>query len=231
MFEIVTLSKFPDIFQQFLRSANTYEPDTQKLAVLDSEMYDTYAKLTPLSWTGIRGINPFIFARNANMGIRAAGNNDVVLVNDDVSFCRKDSLKDLERAAYASSKIGLISPVISGVVGNMYQRVKCPGRSNGISISPKRLAFVCVYIKRSTIDEIGLLDEQFDGYGGDDDDYCYRAEQAGFKLAVTTNVQVRHGFGYCPSSTSFSRTMGDTSVSMMEMKKKFIAKHKVLPRY
>jgi GT2 family glycosyltransferase len=231
MYEIVTLSKFPDIFQQFLDSANTYELKTRKVVILDPKMNVSFLDLSPSSWRAFQGVNPFIFARNANIGIRAAGVNDVVLVNDDVTFLRKDSLKALEKAAYSSPEIGIISPIVLGSVGNIYQRVYYNLRPPGISLSPKRLAFVCVYIKRSTIDLIGLLDEQFDGYGGDDDDYCFRVELAGLKLAVTTDVQVRHGYGKCESSSSFLRTMNNQLDSMMLMRKKFIAKHGVPPKH
>lgn len=232
MYEIVTLSKFPDIFQQFMWSVTTHEPEVQKIVVLDPETRKLYPGLSSSCWTMITGIVPFIFSRNANLGIKAAGTNDVVLVNDDVCFTSRNSLKILERDAYSSSEIGIISPVVSGSVGNPYQHLTCRGRKDGISISPQRLAMVCVYIKRSTIDLIGLLDEQFDGYGGDDDDYSHRAEQAGLKLAITTDVQVRHGFGRCRSSSSFSRTLSTNAhASMLEMRKKFIAKHGVPPKH
>lgn len=228
-YDIVTISKFPDIFQQFRWSVTNYESGQRKIVVLDPET--PYPKLLSADWKVVPGINPFIFARNANIGIREAGINDVVLVNDDVSFYRRNSLKDLEKAAYSSSEIGIVSPLIEGSVGNIYQRARCFYRPDGIFISPKRLAFVCVYIKRSTIDLIGLLDEQFDGYGGDDDDYCYRAEQAGLKMAVTSDVLVRHGFGLAKSSSSFQRTMPHQLDSLALMRKKFIAKHGVPPKH
>src|ERR1700678_1206134 len=33
--------------------------------------------------TWVNGITPFVFARNINRGIRAAGDDDVILLNDD----------------------------------------------------------------------------------------------------------------------------------------------------
>lgn len=55
------------------------------------------------------------------------------------------------------------------------------------------LAFFCVVFRTSVVEQVGNLDPQF-GFGlGDDDDYCRRILQAGWKLAVVPSVFVRHG--------------------------------------
>jgi GT2 family glycosyltransferase len=76
---------------------------------------------------------------------------------------------------------------------------------------------------------IGPLDENFDGYGGDDVDYCHRVKAAGLRLAVVEGLVVEHGRpgdrgGY---SASFSRVMTalEQSESMKRMDKMFKAKH------
>ncbi len=63
------------------------------------------------------------------------------------------------------------------------------------------------------------MNETFTGYGGDDDDYCRRVQQAGLQLAVTPLVNVRHGFGRRSWSASFSRLMSRRrqDASMTEM--------------
>jgi hypothetical protein len=54
------------------------------------------------------------------------------------------------------------------------------------------MGFVCVYIPRTVIDRVGLLDERYVGYGYDDDDYCKRVRDAGLKLAVSGKCIVEH---------------------------------------
>ena len=54
------------------------------------------------------------------------------------------------------------------------------------------LVFFCVMIKREVINKIGLLDEKFGVGLGDDDDYCHRAEAAGFRLAFVGNLEIYH---------------------------------------
>jgi GT2 family glycosyltransferase len=57
------------------------------------------------------------------------------------------------------------------------------------------------------LDAVGLLDESFTGYGGDDEDWCLRALAKGFKLGITGKVKVKHGFGDRKYSSSFYRVM------------------------
>lgn len=51
----------------------------------------------------------------------------------------------------------------------------------------------CLCIKRAVIDRIGLLDEDSypKGYN-EENDYCFRATDAGFDLAIATNTYVYH---------------------------------------
>ena len=51
----------------------------------------------------------------------------------------------------------------------------------------------CLYIKRKVFDIIGLFDEETfpQGYG-EENDFCFRAADAGFKLRVATDTYVYH---------------------------------------
>ena len=54
------------------------------------------------------------------------------------------------------------------------------------------LVFFCAMISRAVIDRIGVLDEEF-GIGlGDDDEYCWRAQQAGFDLCYLGDLTIMH---------------------------------------
>ena len=45
------------------------------------------------------------------------------------------------------------------------------------------------------ISTIGPLDENFVGYGFEDNDYCIRARRAGWETGITRQVCVKHGSG------------------------------------
>lgn len=221
---VVTLTGFPDIFDRFQRSLHACEPEAERIVVTSRNV------LLPIprgKWKFCCGVEPFVFARNANIGIRAAGRSDVLLVNDDVEFCHAKTIQTLSELAYSDPAIGIISPRIIGGVGNHEQSASRIPKPEPPAVECKRpyLAFVCVYIKHAVFDLVGPIDEDFDGYGGEDESYSLSTHKAGFKLAIATNVVVRHGFGIHRLSASFARTMGNTARSMEAMRQRFRQKH------
>ena len=60
------------------------------------------------------------------------------------------------------------------------------------SIPFHRLVFYCVAIKKEVIDKVGLLDEVYTPGNYEDDDFCMRAIEAGFKLGIARDVYVHH---------------------------------------
>ena len=199
---IVTLTGFADIFEQFKESVEKYEPESERIVVTSRGLR---LRLTGWQWRAVRGLEPFVFARNANIGIREAEHRDVFLVNDDVQFLRSGSLANLQKIAYSCPHIGILSPQFQGRVGSAMQRVTYP-IAGTVAYSGERLCFTGVYLKCSVLDQIGELDERFFGYGGDDDDYSWRVQAAGLKLAVTPSVVMQHGFKDLLATTSFERT-------------------------
>lgn len=212
---VVVLSCYPDIFSPLRDQFNNWEPAAHKILVTSGS-----SGFTSTGWQHISGIEPFCFARNSNLGIKACGTDDVFLVNDDVRLCGP-ILARLQEVAYFREDVGILAPQIIGGVGNLTQRV-ATHIDGDMAFPAQRLAFVAVYIKRSTFDKIGLLDERFRGYGSEDSDFVYRVRQAGMKSAVTPHVVVKHGVdGHANSSSSFLRQMNrkDQIKSMLEMRR------------
>lgn len=55
----------------------------------------------------------------------------------------------------------------------------------------KVIPFFCVFFTRSTLEEIGYLDEDFIN-GGEDEDFCRNLEEKGYEFRVALDVAVRH---------------------------------------
>ena len=55
-----------------------------------------------------------------------------------------------------------------------------------------RLVGYCLLMRREVIDSIGFLDESFGIGNFEDDDYCLRARQAGFKTVIARDAFVHH---------------------------------------
>lgn len=136
----------------------------------------------------VSGVKPFVFSRNVNLGIQAAGEDDVVILNDDALLEAPGGFTMLQRVAEEHPEFGLIAASCNHT-GNMNQWKQ----NIGLREDPRMVCFIAVLIRRRTIDTVGLLDEGFVGYGCDDDDYCLRVRKAGLKIGIHDDCYVDHG--------------------------------------
>lgn len=183
-YSVVILSKNPDNLIPCVTSVLQNEPQLKhdKIIVVDDGARAKAQEWLPaIRW--IDGTKPFIFARNANLGIKAA-DSDVILLNDDARLMTKGGFSEL-----AKRRKGIVSAAISGMVGNKNQI----GKNGGLRPESKMLCFVSVLIPKSVQEKLGPLDERFTGYGFDDDDYSKRALDAGIPLFVYDGCVVEHG--------------------------------------
>lgn len=204
---IAVLGKYPDIFAGFKENADLYLRGHQKILVRDGLDIQNPGD----EWTVIQGPNRFSMAGNANMSWRACNqNNDVLYVGDDVRFKTVDDVALLREAAYSQERVGIASPIIEGHASNTMQLDQSLDQ---VRETCETLAFVCVYLRRDMLNEVGLLDENFREYGYDDDDYCRRATKNGWKLVVTPKVWVIHQGG-CSATFKRNHELNPGSWSM-----------------
>lgn len=137
------------------------------------------------------GQKPFVFARNVNIGIRAAGDDDVIVLNDDALLKTPHGFTAMRDAWLQSYGYGIVGAACNNV-GNMNQWPQGHGQKP-LRDEPRMLCFVCVLIPRRTINAVGLLDERYVDYGMDDDDYSLQVRNAGLKLGVFDGCFVDHG--------------------------------------
>lgn len=142
----------------------------------------------PPDYCAVEGSWPFSFSRNCNIGIRAAGDDSVVLLNDDALLGR--NLGGLEALALMPHDYGIVGAT-TNVTAYSQQRRRSQDDRRMFREVPL-IAFVCVYIPRRTIEKVGLLDERFTSYGGEDVDYCLRVREAGLKVGVGDYCFVDH---------------------------------------
>lgn len=140
----------------------------------------------------VQGIKPFIFARNANLGLTEAFKtaDHVILLNDDALLSTKRGFSMMEGEAIRNPQYGILS-ASTNVVGNVNQH---PHGADNIRREFRTLCFVCVLIDRFTWQTVGPLDERYAlDYGVEDGDYSYRARMAGRKLGIVDRCFVDHG--------------------------------------
>lgn len=173
--------------RSILTAHPTWEP-SRIIVVDDGARLEAEPELPAIQW--IEGAKPFIFARNVNRGLEAAAPHDVIVMGDDAYLVSANGFDQLAEEARKHPDVAVCSAAIRGIVCNRNQQQS----SISTSLRPEsvRLAFVCVYLSRAALTQIGPLDERFIGYGYDDFDYCRRAREAGFRLAVWDPCLVVH---------------------------------------
>jgi GT2 family glycosyltransferase len=143
----------------------------------------------------IPGKKPFCFARNANIGILATGGAaDVILLNDDAMLVSPLGFTRMQAAAAREvPPFGIISAAVEGPSNSPEHAPRrageCPRPREAAGFT---IPFICVFIPRSTINTVGLLEERFTCYGGDDDDYCYRVRSQGHRMGFFDGCVVDH---------------------------------------
>ena len=195
-YKVVILSSrsenlFPCV--ETLRRNEPNLPPQNILVVDDGARERAEASLPDITW--LDGMKPFIFARNANIGLSAA-ESDVILLNDDARLLTRNGFTLLTEEMKKHPNVGVCSAGIEGIVGNPHQLAK---QTITFRYETKMLAFICVFISLSTYLHIGPLDESFIGYGFDDNDYCRRVLNAGLQLGIWDGCVVDHS-GQLPST-------------------------------
>lgn len=154
-----------------------------RIIVVDNGLTHRVAGCEYIDW-----FKPFVFAAACNAGIRAAGNDNVCLTNDDALLESPGGFRLLQRAAEENPEYGVVAATCNNV-GNTNQWQ----RNIGLRGDPRMVCFVAVLIPQRTIQSVGLLDEEFTGYGFDDDSFCVRVRRASLKIGIHDGCYVDHG--------------------------------------
>jgi len=192
--EVIIPNRFPDIIAPLIESIARFEPQASVTIIADGHTNGYGHKVIPYNHP------EFVYSKAVNLGIKSVETN-IVLLNDDCVLLEPNTFQRLEEVGMSRPEIGLVSPLIKGGVNNEFQRwhlrTICWDRGETLKYihGVKPICFPCVWIKRTLIDKIGLLDESITGYGGDDNEYCIRTRKSCYRTAITSLVTVQHGTG------------------------------------
>ncbi len=152
------------------------------------------------------------FSKANNQGLAAAQGDYLVVLNNDTVVTRGWA-SSLIRHCRKDSTIGLIGPVTNNIGNEAKIHIEyeslddMPSKAReytlahlGETFDINTLAFFCVMITRKAYEQVGNLDEAFGLGFFEDDDYCRRIEQAGYRLVCADDVFVHHNL-----SASFNK--------------------------
>ncbi len=141
------------------------------------------------------------FPAACNRGLRIATGDTLLLLNNDVMVA-KNWLKNMHACLYSREDIGIVGPLTNYASGRqqidmpfthleeMANLLNQPDDRKWMEID--RIVGLCFLFKRELMERIGLLDERFSPGHFEDDDYCYRARTAGYRLRIAGDVFVYH---------------------------------------
>jgi GT2 family glycosyltransferase len=145
------------------------------------------------------------FPKGCNQGITEANpQNDILLLNND-TVVTTNWLTNLHSCLYSGQEIGAVGSVTNSC--SNFQVMVYPysglaelaafAQKNNISDSSRweerlRLVGFCMLIKNVALKKIGLLDEIYSPGNFEDDDFCLRLRQGGYRLMLCHDSFIHH---------------------------------------
>ena len=167
------------------------------------------------------------FSGNINLGMSQSEENDVLLLNSDTVVTKK-WLDKIVECAYSDVSIATVTPLSNNAtlcsVPNFCEEDTIPEgftidsfaelietiSLNMVPEIPVAHGF-CMFVKREVIRKIGMFDAETFGRGyGEENDFCHRAEQIGYRHVMCDNTFIFHS---------------GTSSFLSEEKKRYIEEH------
>jgi GT2 family glycosyltransferase/glycosyltransferase involved in cell wall biosynthesis len=152
------------------------------------------------------------FVQTANRGLALHPERDVVLLNSDTEVYG-DWLDRLHKAAYSDAKVGTVTPMSNSATICSYP-IFCEDNALPEDVTPQRLdelcaehnagAYVevptgvgfCMYFRRDCLNAVNLFDAEHFGKGyGEENDFCVRAQERGWRHLFTCDTFVYHRGG------------------------------------
>jgi len=137
------------------------------------------------------------FPRGMNRGIRASDAPYVCLLNNDLRFT-SGWLEEMLEVAEADPAVGVVNPT-SSTLGNYPPKgmsldayAEHLQRLRGRYVEVGMCIGFCMLIKREVLNRIGPLSEEVERIFFEDEDFCARAQQAGYRCVVAQASYVYH---------------------------------------
>lgn len=160
------------------------------------------------------------YTKGNNIGIKAANGEYILLINSDVVITNKDAINELVKCLDENSDIGLVGPLLKNPNGTiqesayrfyslttpLYRRTFLGKTKFGLrelersqikdwdrqtSRDVDWLMSSCILVRRTALDEVGLLDERFFIYVSEED-LCRRLWKKKWRVHFLATVNLIH---------------------------------------
>jgi GT2 family glycosyltransferase/glycosyltransferase involved in cell wall biosynthesis len=151
------------------------------------------------------------FVRSVNRGLAFCDDGDVLLLNSDTRLFA-GSLDELWQVAHAADDIGTVTALSNNATIFSYPAGEAPmaalddigwealarialERNRGRTVDVPTGHGFCLLIKREVLRRVGNLDESFGRGYGEENDFCARAADLGYRNVAAAGVLVEHREG------------------------------------
>jgi GT2 family glycosyltransferase len=211
---VVPIYNSPQSVENCIASVLRHSPNARLILIDDAS---TDARIAPLLDAAAKHRQVHVqrnernrgYTGSVNVGMRLAGGDDVVLLNSDTVVGPR-WLAALKIAAYGADDIGTVTAVSDNAGAFSVPELEhhCPIPARWTLAQAQRAVLqqagtrypqlptgngFCMYVKRVLLARIGPMDEAAfpQGYG-EENDFCQRAERAGYRNLIAGNVLVHH---------------------------------------
>ena len=198
---IESVKKHTDLSTHRLILINDCSPDERILPLLRSEEAENVVVIDNEQNAG--------FSNNVNKGMLYSQDRDVILLNSD-TIVTENWVEKIVECAYSKPEIGTVTPMSNSATLCSYP-IMCQDNDIpenwtidslarvvercSMKVYPRITVAVgfCMFIKRETIEKVGLFDaETFERGYGEENDFCNRAEQLGYIHVMCDNTFIYH---------------------------------------
>lgn len=156
----------------------------------------------------IRNSKNLGYVKAVNQALMLASAPYIVFLNNDteaVPFWLENLREPLEAGAHLSGP--------RTTTQNSWQGRTPVGMGWEFLGADAMLAFFCTMFKKEVFEILGFLDEDFGAGFGDDDWFCYKAQHAGFRLALVRHLCIPHRH-----RSTFKEVYGESNILPMQQK-------------
>lgn len=149
------------------------------------------------------------FVKTVNKGMQQSTEHDVLLLNSDTEVT-KNWLKKIQKCAYSAENIATVTPLSNNAtlasVPKSFEPNDIPSgytledmaelveecSHNYYPEIPTGHGF-CLFIKREVLNKVGYFDDESFGKGyGEENDFCFRCYQYGYRHVLCDNTYILH---------------------------------------
>lgn len=187
MIRLIVPSFSEDLLERFFWSLHTNDLDSVGAVIVGDNGLPEHMRRR---WPEAQYVNipqPFIYAQAINRCAAAAGQDDLLILEDDMLMLTPHWRSTLERFMErwpADYGVVQIATTADPEVKRDEIRESLTTVGLGVSLIPRRVW-----------NAVGTMDERYVGYGYEDTDYCVRLLHAGYRIGVTGAVLVEHRGG------------------------------------